>query len=45
MRMVLFTIFFSFGVWLLQQQAALPDFNWAWLLPGFALALLIHRSR
>ena len=41
MRMVLFTIFFSFGVWLLQQQAALPDFTWAWLLPGFVLALLV----
>ncbi len=41
MRMVLFTLFFSFGVWLLQQQAALPDFGWAWLLPGIPLALLI----
>jgi competence protein ComEC len=41
MRMVLFTLCFSFGVWLLQQQAALPDFAWAWLLPGFPLTLLI----
>ena len=41
MRMVLFTLFFSFGVWLLQQQSALPDFAWAWLLPGIPLALLI----
>ncbi|MGA7749706.1 MAG: DNA internalization-related competence protein ComEC/Rec2 [Gallionella sp.] len=32
MRMVLFTLFFTLGVWLLQQQAALPDFGWAWLL-------------
>jgi competence protein ComEC len=39
--MVLFTLFFTIGVWLLQQQALLPDFVWAWLLPGFALALLI----
>jgi len=39
--MVLFTIFFTFGVWYLQQQAALPDFTWAWLLPGLPLAVLI----
>jgi len=30
--MVVFAIFFALGVWLLQQQAALPDFAWAWLL-------------
>jgi len=30
--MVVFTIFFALGVWLLQQQAALPDFAWAWLM-------------
>lgn len=41
MRMVLFTLFFTIGVWLLQQQATLPDFGWAWLLPGLPLALLI----
>ncbi len=39
--MVLFTVFFSFGVWYLQQQAVLPDFAWAWLLSGLPLALLI----
>ena len=39
--MVLFTLCFTIGVWLLQQQAALPDLAWAWLLPVFALALLI----
>jgi competence protein ComEC len=39
--MVLFTACFALGVWLLQQQAALPAFGWAWLLPGFPLALLI----
>lgn len=32
MRMVIFAIFFALGAWLLQQQAALPDFAWAWLL-------------
>jgi len=43
--MVLFALCFTIGVWLLQQQAALPDlglaWGWAWLLSGFALALLI----
>jgi competence protein ComEC len=39
--MVLFTLFFTLGVWLLQQQAALPNFVWAWLLAGLPLALLI----
>jgi len=39
--MVLFTLFFTLGVWLLQQQAALPDFAWAWGLVGLPLALFI----
>jgi competence protein ComEC len=39
--MVLFTLFFTLGVWLLQQQAALPNFVWAWLLAGLPLALLM----
>lgn len=39
--MIIFTLCFALGVWLLQQQAALPDFSWAWLLPGLLLALLI----
>ncbi len=30
--MVIFAIFFTLGVWVLQQQSALPDFGWAWLL-------------
>ena len=38
--MVLFTLSFTFGVWLLQQQATLPDIGWAWLLV-IPLALLI----
>ena len=42
-RMVLFTLGFTFGVWLLQQQATLPDFAWAWLLTGLPLVLLIQR--
>jgi competence protein ComEC len=41
MRMVLFALCFTAGVWLLQQQAALPGFGWAWLLLGSPLALLI----
>lgn len=39
--MVLFTLFFTIGVWLLQRQAALPDFAWAWLLAGFPFVLII----
>ncbi|MGC2049090.1 MAG: DNA internalization-related competence protein ComEC/Rec2 [Gallionella sp.] len=39
--MVLFTLGFAFGVWLLQQQATLPDPAWAWLLLGMPLLLLI----
>ena len=38
--MVLFTLSFTFGVWLLQQQATLPDIGWAWLLI-IPLSLLI----
>jgi len=37
--MVIFAIFFALGVWLLQQQAALPDFAWAWLLLIFPCTL------
>lgn len=40
MRMVIFTVSFALGVWLLQQQAALPDFAWAWLLLIFPFAIL-----
>jgi len=39
--MVLFTIFFTFGIWLLQQMASLPDFIWAWLLAAFPFTLAI----
>ena len=42
--MVIFAIFFALGVWLLQQQAALPDFAWAWLLLSFPFALLFSFS-
>lgn len=41
MPMVFFTACFALGVWLLQQQSALPIFDWAWLLLGIPLALLI----
>jgi hypothetical protein len=40
--MVTFAIFFTLGVLVLQQQAALPDFAWAWLLMGLPLPLLIN---
>ena len=44
--MALFSAFFTLGVWLLQQQAALPDFAWIWLLAGAApLCLLRHGKR
>jgi competence protein ComEC len=35
---------FTFGVWLLQQQAALPDFAWAWL-PVILLPVLLLQYR
>ncbi|MCK9200984.1 MAG: DNA internalization-related competence protein ComEC/Rec2 [Gallionella sp.] len=41
--MVVFAISFTLGVWWLQQQPMLPDFVWAWLLPGLLPALLIPR--
>ena len=41
MGMILFTAFFTLGIWLLQQQADLPDFSRAWLLAAFPLLLLI----
>ncbi|MGB8516988.1 MAG: ComEC/Rec2 family competence protein, partial [Gallionella sp.] len=43
--MVVFTLSFTFGVWLLQQQATLPDFVWAKLLIIFPLALYLLRHR
>jgi competence protein ComEC len=43
--MVIFAIFFALGVWLLQQQAALPDLAWAWLLLGFPLLYPLSRWR
>jgi competence protein ComEC len=42
--MVVFAIFFTLGMWLLQQQAALPDFAWAWLLSGVALSLFVLKK-
>ncbi len=40
--MVIFAVFFTLGVWLLQQQSELPDYTWAWSLPGFFAALLFR---
>ena len=44
--MVAFAVFFTLGVWLLQQQAALPDFFWAWLaaLPLVPYFLLLRHG-
>ncbi len=42
--MVLFTVCFALGVWLLQQQTSLPAFGWAWLSLGLPFALLIPTS-
>ncbi|MDD4928004.1 MAG: DNA internalization-related competence protein ComEC/Rec2 [Gallionella sp.] len=39
--MILFTIFFTLGVWLLQQQATLPPSSGIWLLAGLPVILLI----
>ncbi len=38
-------LFFVLGVWLLQQQAALPDLRWAWLVVSFPVFLLLPRRR
>ncbi|MFZ2523967.1 MAG: DNA internalization-related competence protein ComEC/Rec2 [Candidatus Ferrigenium altingense] len=37
--MVVFAISFALGVWLLQQQAMLPNFAWAWLLLIFPFTI------
>ena len=37
-------LFFAFGVWLLQQQAVLPNFAWSGLTLLFAGILLLPRS-
>jgi len=41
--MIIFSIFFALGIWLLQQQAALPVLAWAWLPALLAPALLLPR--
>jgi len=38
-----YLIAFCFGVWLLQQQAALPPMRWLWLLPLLSAALWLPR--
>ncbi|HUX90791.1 MAG TPA: DNA internalization-related competence protein ComEC/Rec2 [Gallionellaceae bacterium] len=42
--MVGFSIFFALGVWLLQQQAALPDLRWAVLLIILLVPLRLPRQ-
>ncbi len=43
--MILASVFFAFGIWILQQQAALPDPVWAWLVvPAILLPLIPLRS-
>jgi len=42
--MVFFSVFFTLGVWLLQQQSVLPDSTWLWLLPALSLSLLIPKD-
>jgi competence protein ComEC len=37
-------LFFAFGVWLLQQQAVLPDLAWGGLTLFLAIALMLPRS-
>jgi competence protein ComEC len=37
-------LFFTFGVWLLQQQAVLPDLAWGGLTLLLAIALMLPRS-
>ena len=39
--MVKFAVFFALGVWLLQQQAVLPDLAWAWLMLPLLLSFLL----
>ncbi len=36
-------IAFCFGIWLLQQQAALPPVRWLWLLPLLSAVLLLPK--
>ena len=43
--MVIFTLFFTLGVWLLQQQSDLPSYAWAWLLGGISLLYPLSRWR
>jgi competence protein ComEC len=39
--MVKFAVFFALGIWLLQQQAELPNLAWAWLIPFLLLPSLL----
>ncbi len=41
--MVFFSLFFALGGWLLQHQAELPNFAWAWLPAALIPALLLRQ--
>jgi len=44
--MILLSVFFTLGVWLLQQQAMLPESIWGWVPALLAPALLLpHHAR
>lgn len=43
--MVLFSLFFAIGVWVLQQQATLPEAEWAWLILLTPLIPLLPRRQ
>lgn len=43
--MQLLIVLFALGVWLLQQQAELPDARWAWALPAIGSAAVLARAR
>ncbi len=42
--MVSFTLLFTLGVWLLQQQAALPDLRWGWVAIALLPALFLPQQ-
>ena len=43
--MFLFTLCFAVGVWLLEQQTALPPFQFSWMLTGLALIIPGNKLR
>jgi competence protein ComEC len=43
--MISFSIFFTLGVWLLQQQATLPELHWAAVLIPLSVAFFLPRQK